>query len=190
MKRAKVWLQRVGYTRGFGVQSPWAYGLVRYVINEHYPYYAYEELEQVFAQAEPTEKKLGALYFRLANHCQPRAWGFAIDNPELKARYVEAGCRGTRVVRKSEMVTQSPEDLDVLVMGIDDATMERFQQFAQSARPSSLLIVEGIRRNRKAHRAWREMTRSALSGVTFDLYYCGLIFFDMKLYKQSYKVNF
>ena len=38
------WLRRCGCNRGFGVQSPSAYAFIRYVINEHYPYYAYQEL--------------------------------------------------------------------------------------------------------------------------------------------------
>ena len=37
------WLCRCKYCRGFGVQSPSAYSFIRYVINEHYPYYAYSE---------------------------------------------------------------------------------------------------------------------------------------------------
>ena len=49
IKRFIVWLRRVRYSRGFGVQSPWAYRFIRYVVNEHYPYYKYEHLaEQVY----------------------------------------------------------------------------------------------------------------------------------------------
>ena len=43
-----VWAVRIGHCRGFGVQSPWAYRMVRYVINEHWPYYAYAPLAARF----------------------------------------------------------------------------------------------------------------------------------------------
>ena len=41
-----VWLSRINHCRGFGVQSPSAYAFIRYVVNEHYPYYAYEDLRK------------------------------------------------------------------------------------------------------------------------------------------------
>ena len=69
--RAWVWLRRIGYCRGFGIQSPWAYSLVRYVINEHFPYYAYAGLYARFPEADIVRRKLGQFYLRLANYVQP-----------------------------------------------------------------------------------------------------------------------
>ncbi len=54
------WLRRCGYCRGFGVQSPSAYSFIRYVINEHYPYYAYQELQEQFPQLNRREHKVGS----------------------------------------------------------------------------------------------------------------------------------
>ena len=65
------WLRRCGYCRGFGVQSPSAYSFIRYVINEHYPYYAYQELQEQFPQLNRREHKVGRLLLRLSNHWQP-----------------------------------------------------------------------------------------------------------------------
>ena len=64
-----VWLSRIQYCRGFGIQSPTDYRFVRYVINEHWPYYAYEALGQ---NDDWLRRKLGLLYFRLANERQPK----------------------------------------------------------------------------------------------------------------------
>ena len=63
-----VWLKRIRHCRGFGIQSPSDYWLVRYVINEHWPYYQYEMLGQDDGWLR---RKLGRLYFRLANWLQP-----------------------------------------------------------------------------------------------------------------------
>ena len=46
IKRSIVWLRRAHRSKGFGVQSPWAYRFIRYVVNEPYPYYKYEQLEK------------------------------------------------------------------------------------------------------------------------------------------------
>ena len=65
-----VWLRRSKYSRGFGVQSPWAYQFIRYVINEHYPYYSYAELKRSLPDISSRESKVAKLYFRIANYRQ------------------------------------------------------------------------------------------------------------------------
>ena len=67
LKRCLVWLSRIHRCRGFGIQSPTDYSFVRYVINEHWPYYAYQQ----FNSDDWLVEKLGHLYFRLANWRQP-----------------------------------------------------------------------------------------------------------------------
>ena len=41
----QVWLRRIHRSGGFGIQSPKDYAFVRYVVNEHWPYYAYDTYE-------------------------------------------------------------------------------------------------------------------------------------------------
>ena len=48
VKRWLIWIYRWRHCRGFGVQSPTDYSFIRYVINEHYPYYAYKDLAEKF----------------------------------------------------------------------------------------------------------------------------------------------
>ena len=62
-----LWLRRIRHSRGFGVQSPTAYSFIRYVINEHYPYYAYSELAEQFPSTGWCERKLFRLYLRIAS---------------------------------------------------------------------------------------------------------------------------
>ena len=73
------WFRRCGYSRGFGVQSPSAYSFIRYVINEHYPYYAYQELQEqlpqlnnyhIYLMRNPSSKNKG-LGFALAGNFYP-----------------------------------------------------------------------------------------------------------------------
>ena len=71
MNRYLVWLSRIHCCRGFGIQSPTDYAFVRYVVNEHWPYYAYD----VLRDDDWLREKLGRLYMRLANWRQPTCSG-------------------------------------------------------------------------------------------------------------------
>ena len=61
-----IWIYRWRHCRGFGVQSPSDYSFIRYVINEHYPYYAYDELYDQL-NVDKLKKKKADLLFRIAN---------------------------------------------------------------------------------------------------------------------------
>jgi hypothetical protein len=51
----------------------------------------------------------------------------------------------------------------------------------------TVLVVEEIRRDRTF---WQEIISDEHTGVTFDLYYCGIVMFDKKRHKQNYIINF
>lgn len=70
LRRGVLWMSRAKYCRGFGIQSPWAYRFVRYVVNEHYPYYAYDDLRPLFPHLSKRERRVCELYLRIANHQQ------------------------------------------------------------------------------------------------------------------------
>ena len=80
LKGAWVWLCRIGHCRGFGIQSPWAYRFVRYVVNEHDAYYAYARLKEE-CPADGYTTKMGCLLFRLANYWQPETIAGLTDEP-------------------------------------------------------------------------------------------------------------
>lgn len=70
LTRIWVYLSRLHRSLGFGIQSPTDYAFVRYVINEHWQYYAYQQLDE--QDDNWLRRKLGRLYFRLANWRQLR----------------------------------------------------------------------------------------------------------------------
>ena len=53
----------------------------------------------------------------------------------------------------------------------------------------TLLVIEGIGHDTAAKALWQKLLNDNRTGITFDLYYCGIVFFD-KRYKQNYIVNF
>ena len=101
LKAVVLWLRRVGHCRGFGIQSPSDYWLVRYVINEHWPYYQYETLGQ---NDDWLTRKLGRLFFRIANWRQP-----AVIESNAYREYLQAGCRKAVWGESSELVVLSLE---------------------------------------------------------------------------------
>ena len=172
MNRVKaffVWIGRIGHCRGFGIQSPADYWLVRYVINEHWPYYQYAELGR---DDDWLTRKLGLLYFRLANWRQP-----AVIMSDGYRDYLQAGCRKAVFGRSSELVRLSVGD------GLRDALAAVYSR----ADGRTVLVVEGIWKDRTS---WREIVGDDRAVITFDLYYCGIVLFDKKRTKKNYIINF
>lgn len=169
ISRWLVWLSRIHRCRGFGIQSPTDYAFVRYVVNEHWLYYAYEELRD----CDWLTEKLGRLYFRLANWRQPRA--MVADRYQ---QYWQAGCRKTVFAATVETVELARVEVE------DRAAWETVVQHCDE---HSVVVVEGIWR---ARALWESIRRDERTGLTFDLYYCGIVFFDKKRYKHHYTINF
>ena len=170
MMRALVWLSRIHRCRGFGIQSPTDYAFVRYVVNEHWPYYAYEQL----AGSDWLTQKLGRLYLRLANWRQPRQM-----EEDAYRRYWQAGCRRT------QFMSAVSGQVELARMEIGDAA--RYERLLSRCDEQSVLVVEGIWRD---WQRWHQIERDERVGTTFDLYYCGIVWFDKERYKHNYVINF
>lgn len=196
-----LWLRRMGYSRGFGIHSPTVYAFVRYVVNEHWPYYAYRDLKEKLRGADRKTRSLCRLLFRIANYQQPRH-SFIIDpvHPAMKD-YVQAGCRHTDVV-----VWTESELHEVLKLESDSRQIHDFFDLAvcpvrlcgdrsreilfSHVSSHSILVVTGIHANRQNKAYWKALVRDSRSAVTLDLYSCGILFFDMTKSKQNYLINF
>lgn len=172
LHQAWVWLRRIGHCRGFGIQSPTDYRFVRYVVNEHWPYYAYR---QTGLNDSPLRRKLGRLYFRLANYLQPWTVVDLLGYDE----YLRAGCRKAVVRHQLSVGSSSPLILAPASAGIG--------KLLDSCGPDSVLVVEDIGHSPDA---WRTVCSSQRVTVAFDLYYCGIAFFDPQRSRQLYIVNF
>ncbi len=177
-----VWLTRMHRCLGFGIQSPKDYAFVRYVINEKWPYYAYERLGR---NDDWHTRKLGRLYMRLANWRQPTAM-----ERDRYEEYWKAGCgslspalsqgegaggegRGRRTV-----------ELARVDIGDDRETVE---QLLRRCDERSVVVVEDIWRD---WQRWHDIEQDERVGTTYDLYYCGIVLFDKQRYGHHYKVNF
>lgn len=176
MNRFWVWLSRIGHSRGFGIQSPNDYWFVQYVINERWPYYAYEEIG---TDGDWLHRKQSRLYFRLANWRQPQT---VVDADQLDCW--KKGCRQTVVATH---ITDT-DTLDLVRLKATTPDCDRqIEQVCANANERTLLVVEDIWRN---WALWRTVVNDNRTRVCFDLYYCGIVLFDKKRDKKCYIINF
>lgn len=191
VQRYLHWLRRIKYCRGFGVQSPSAYRFIRYVINEHYPYYAYDELRKELTRLDSLTRKRMELYFRVANFRQASLWLDFCERNDVIATYVGRGCHATQVRRITDLRQITADDrIEVLRICPTAGSEAVLEAALQQADDHTLFIIEDIGYNDTAKRMWQKLLESDITSVSYDLYYLGIVFFDRKRYKNNYIVNF
>lgn len=179
LQRLVVWLSRVRHCRGFGIQSPTDYWFVRNVVNEHWPYYQYQKLRQQVKGLDADHRRLCELYFRLANYWQPQT---IADAEGPSATYMQAGCR-----RASLVAADGDVQADMVRLPLTGDYRVALPLILNKVYGRTMLIVEDLWRD---WAFWRELQADERVVVTFDLYYCGIVLFDTKRYKQHYIVNY
>ena len=188
-----VWLRRSRHSRGFGVQSPWAYRFIRYVVNEHYPYYAYDDLSRLYEGYPKQIQKLCRLYFRIANFWQAeQALDYSAasetDIIRLYGTFMKRGCNKLEVVPVRHAGDFS--SVRLMRLSVEGDYRQVFEKAVSLANASTMIIVEQIKRDKESRTFWKSIVDDPRCISTFDLYYCGIIFFDKKRYKENYVVNF
>ena len=178
LKRWLVWLSRIHKCQGFGIQSPTDFDFVRSVVNEHGLYYAYDEL-----QADNWfQRKLGELYLRVANWRQPAT----ILTNDYQS-WFKAGCRSAHITNHNSQFSILNSQFSIELARIEIEQHGQLEGLYPHCNQQSVIIVEGIWRNWDA---WHAIEHDSHTGTTFDLYYCGIVFFDTQRYKHNYRINF
>lgn len=167
--RCWVWLRRIHRCLGFGIQSPTDYAFVREVVNEHWPYYAYDVLKA----RDWLTRKRGRLYLRLANWRRPQM----MERDEYE-EWWKAGCRTATMVPKGKL-----EHVELARCDIADD----WDSIARRCDNRSVVVVEHLWRD---WQQWHRIEQDERVGTTFDLYYCGIVLFDKERFPHHYKVNF
>ena len=185
--RTWMWLSRWSRTRGFGIQSPWAYRFVQTVVRHSIE--ANKELRTGKGNDRDTclARTLSMLYYRLSLQAPCASWEFDTPDADVKQSAVALACNlltgqtyGVQPLCKN--VTY------IWVIDINKAVFDDLQMFLNHRDPNRILIVEGIYQSRHSLRQWKKLRSDPSAGVSWDLYYCGIICFDLKMYKQYYKV--
>lgn len=172
LKHMLVWLSRMNHCKGFGIQSPTDYWFVRYVINEQWPYYQYEAVGK---DDDWLTRKLGLLYFRIANWLQPK-----VMMSDGYQDYLQVGC-------KTAMFNDHAETIDLVHLKLNGDYRRRVTNIYNKVNAKSVMIIEDIRKDMSF---WREVINDEHTGITYDLFYCGIVMFDKNRHKMNYIINF
>lgn len=199
LKRPFIWLSRFRCRCGYGVHSPFAFNFITNVIYEKIPYYAYAEIDRVGTMGQGSGKlprKVQRLLFRLVNFLQPdvvvEAGDFSAPLPCLDLARV--GIEFVLLTDSSRL--NLPADISIDFLYIKNKPKETgFAQMAFDAcvpytHTASVMVVEGIHASRCAKRMWKTIQEDERTGISFDLYDVGIVFFDKTKIKQHYRVNF
>lgn len=188
-----IWLKRFRYRRGYGVHSPFAFGFITWVIYEKGVYYAYLPLERQYGGQgffSGRRRKDLRLLFRVANYAMPQCiatWG----GSEAEQAWLMAARRKAVCAEIDKVETSAEEAIGMLYVDLDKTGGDRvFEARLPLASPRSVYVVKGIHATPSRRAWWKRMQEHPLTGVTFDLYDFGIVFFDHNLYKQHYIVNY
>jgi hypothetical protein len=196
IKRFLSRLKRIRYCCGFGIHSPFAFQLITQVIYERSPYYAYAEIEQ----ARPSERggagsetrKVKRLLFRLVNRFQPAVIleiGAATTDTSLYLKRAKTGADYYPAVHL--LPELQPVDFVYVHYQPDLPSLrEKLDDCLARVTSASVLVLSGIGYTGQMKCLWKELQKDDRVGVTFDLYDVGILFFDKKMIKQHYIVNF
>ncbi len=220
IKRIIVWLSRIGHCRGFGIQSPWAYSFVCDVINERWPYYSYERLEEKYRDEGAMKRRLARLYLRIANFMQPDVVLCLGKDSEMCREYVSSGCLKALLMaeelkanlaieadrnpaRKAETNTDKGTETDVkvstdtnggsirqLIWVAADDDSERHVAKAVGMLADGDMLIVEGIHKGRRMKVLWKDVSHQDHIIAFDLYYCGIIYKDSRRYAQNYIVNF
>lgn len=96
----------------------------------------------------------------------------------------------TYVVEEFEVIGQRP----LFFIRLDLLSPEEAEQILvhilEIVTPLAVLIVTGIHSMKRLNELWKRLINSDCTGVTFDLYELGVVFFNPTYSKQNYLINF
>jgi len=167
-------LSRLFARKGYGVQSPFAYHIVRDVAVEGMPFYAYDELQDRFGKRK--DEGFLRLIFRVANEVHPHQVRIspALWSEALEA-YILAGCAKVSVLKTTDKADKNTTSL-ILTAHAGEA-----EDLCANLTSDSCLIVADTRSYRAL---WKRICANALqkkSGTE-----TGLLIFDCGRYAMVF----
>ncbi len=189
--RVKNWCRRFRHRCGYGVHSPSDFFFITSVVYEKLPFYAYQTLHQLrVGKSLPStyREKVDKLYFRLVNYLQPKVWVEEAGGADLTTRYIEAACPNMRRLSVDEALRTG---VSVDMVRLDDANYrENYERLLSLVHSRTCFIIGRPYATKEKIKWWKEVVADARTGVTFDLYDIGLVFFDKQRFKEHRVVNF
>lgn len=132
IKALMVWLQRMKYIQGFGIQSPSAFSFDREVINNHTSYSVYVELNKICPIKNAEERKKARLLYRINRFAKADTFYFCPTKLPHYERYITAANEKTLVenVETKYETTVETASNKVAIYGFAQCGIECFTMVA------------------------------------------------------------
>lgn len=174
---------------------------------------------RILSQCNPEHReKVDKLLFRLVNYLQPEVLFEIGTGSGISTRYMAearrkmkvfsfsdnktdnlkdtSGCRGdiefysTGLKGFISSLNESEEKPDIIHIANTDDYEQAFETALQYVSPNTCMIISLPYKDKARKEWWRSVVADPRTGVTFDLYDLGIIFFDPKRVKEHRVVNF
>lgn len=182
-------LHRLRTGKGFGVQSPFAYELIRNVFREPLPFYAFHEPDlRAAAHADAPvftadKERVCRMLFRLTVFFTPETVCIAGHDGRAAAYVVRARSK-TRVLSLTSLRTETTDvmctaPMVYLPLGAQtDNFVDALCRGNHHFPPGKVVIIGAIGREQKAAALWKKLLRETQPTVTFDLNDAGVAVYD------------
>ena len=186
------WLRRFRKRCGYNIHSPFAFNFVTGVIYEAGRFYAYSALESQGVNVPKRARlKDDRLVFRVVNFAEPKR--IVAVGPDAEAfrhtcDYIRAArncplCVNPRI---DELKATPP---DFLYTDCED-WKAHVDHFLPHIHDRSALLIKGIYRSKASLQAWKQLVAQPEVRVSFDLYDFGICFFEKRLNKEHFVINY
>ena len=182
-RKFRRWCKGLGHSRGFGVQSPFAYSFVTGVVGERWPYYAYGDLQNAYPQVKGRELKFCRLLLRLSNYAQAESIFLDDCLDEVYAAYLSAGCRQSDLVKG----TMPPTGCGLYVLRCEEVSAAHLLEVVKG---EALVLMTDIYASGHPTATWQRLLADERVSVAFDLARFGIFFLHANYHKRSYYLNF
>lgn len=198
MPRCIRWFRRFRKRCGYGIHSPFAFSLVTGVIYEKGEYYAYEHLEELRNCTNAfLRHKDDRLLFRLVNHAAPSNGVVICTQLGITKEYLREARKTADWHFMSPFSSQKPADVFRRLQQVDFIYIDdvyHTERILEAALPfvtdRTLLVVRNIHHNPALSKIWKIFIQHPQVRVTFDLYDFGLVYFERRLNKENYIINY
>ena len=196
MSFIKEWIYRFRHNRGFGVQSPAAFYFVMHVLREYpHPYYCYAQLNVMARSTGEYPAAHCRRLFRISNYVEPSNIIALADGKGCALAALSAGCNRVPRFTAADIEEMNRHISSIATVGLlHIGKTHHYAQAVETALPhidcKSVIIVEGIHRNRAIRKWWKSIVSDPRVVISMDLYSAGILFFDTKYKKQHYTFCF
>ena len=213
-------LYKIRHHRGHGIHSPFVFSFITKVIEEKTQYNAYDDVRNylsLFPELSFRENKTHRLLLKIVNYFNVKTIlelgsGSGINTLYMTVTASDIECLSVELSpvkyntaqrlynEWNRNILQSKEQFPIIIEKKDcifvdlknyKSTHNELVEYLLSLiHKDSIIIIDGIRTNRKLQALWKMLVQQDDVIVSLDLFHIGILFFDKKYYKRNYKLSF